>query len=63
MDARPVGSCGHHTSEGLLRYGSEIDHGETMCFKYGMQVLESDTALGVNESLLGIDLGEKIISD
>jgi hypothetical protein len=36
MDARPVGSCGHHTSEGLLGDGSEIDHGETMGFEDGM---------------------------
>lgn len=59
MDARPVGSCGHHAGEGLLRDGSEIDHGEAMCFEYGMQVLESDAALGVYESLFGIDLWRK----
>jgi hypothetical protein len=63
MDARPVRGCGHHAGEGLLRDGSEIDHGEAVGFKDGMQVLKSDAALGVNESLFEIDLGEKIISD
>jgi hypothetical protein len=63
MDARAVGGCGYHTGERLFRDGSEVDHGEAVGLEDGVQVLKCDAALGVNEALFEIDLGEKIKSD
>ena len=59
--AGAVGSGCDHTSESLVRDGSEVDHGQAMRIEDSMQALEDDAALCDDVSLFRVDL-KKIIS-
>lgn len=50
--------CSNNASEGLVGYGTDIDHGEVMIGKLGMEVMEGDPGLRDNVSFLSINLGE-----
>ena len=51
-----VRCSGYDTSEGLLRDGAEIGHGEPMRGERGVESVEGDAALGGNMLFLRVDL-------
>ena len=59
--AGAVGSCSYHSSEGLVRDGSEVDHGEAMSIEGCMQALEDDAALCDEVVLFGVDLKKRSV--
>ena len=59
VHAGAVGGGGNDTSEGLVRDGADVEHGEVVLGEGGMEGVEGDAGLGSDVVLLATDLGRR----
>ena len=56
VEACAMGGRRDDAGEGLVRDGTDIDHGQIVCSEGGVQYVESDATLRDSILFLGIDL-------